>query len=130
MNTNPESKRFHQRSIVCASIILFLFFVLLIRLMYLQLIEHGFYATLSKRNVISIIPVKPDRGLIYDRNGVVLEKIIPLTKEEIQNFNHIVKQYYPYQTVPLKQQLTESEVDSFYVNQYRFPGVTVQSNMI
>src|SRR3990167_11298178 len=79
MNTpNPESKRFHKRSVTCASIILFLFFILFIRLCYLQLFEHSFYATLSKRNVISIIPVRPDRGIIYDRNGVVLAKNIPV----------------------------------------------------
>lgn len=153
---NQESQRFHKRSITCATIILIFFGILLIRLMYLQIIEHSFYATLSKRNVISIIPVKPKRGIIYDRNGVVLAKNIPvyslmvipgrvknmkatiqgltkivdLTPQEIQNFNHILKQYYPYQNVPLKQQLTEAEVDSFYVNQYRFPGVMVQANMI
>src|SRR3990167_10779435 len=77
-NTSPESKRFHKRSIVCATIILILFGILLVRLVYLQLIEYGFYATLSKRNVISIIPVRPDRGIIYDRNGVVLAKNIPV----------------------------------------------------
>lgn len=157
MNTaNPETKRFHKRSITCASIILFLFFILFIRLCYLQLFEHSFYATQSKRNFINIIPVRPDRGIIYDRNGVILaknlpvyslmiipghvknmketlrslQKIISLTPQEIQNFYHIVKQYYPYQPVPLKQQLTEAQVDSFYVNQYRFPGVTIQKNMI
>ncbi len=156
MNTNPEAKRFYKRSIICATIILIFFLILLIRLMYLQLFEHHFYATLSKRNVISIIPVKPNRGLIYDRNGVLLAKNIPvyslmiipgrvkdlkntinslvkviqLTPDEINNFYHIVKQYYPYQEVPLKQQLTEAQVDSFYVNQYRFPGVVVQANMI
>jgi len=156
MTTNAESKRFHKRSQICATGILSLFVILLLRLMYLQLIEYHFYATLSKRNVISTIPVKPDRGIIYDRNGVVLAKNIPvyslmvipgrvkdlkdtikalskiiqLTPEEIKNFDRIVKQYYPYQTVLLKQQLTEQEVDTFYVNQYRFPGVVVQTNMI
>ncbi|OGT41192.1 MAG: penicillin-binding protein 2 [Gammaproteobacteria bacterium RIFCSPHIGHO2_12_FULL_40_19] len=156
MNTNPESKRFHRRSMLCAAGVLFIFIVLFIRLLYLQLFEHHFYETLSKRNVISIVPVKPDRGLIYDRNGVLLAKNIPvyslmlipgrienlkdtvtnlskiiqLTPEEIEGFYHTVKQYYPYQAVPLKQQLTENEVDSFYINQYRFPGVAIQTNMI
>src|SRR3990167_1294223 len=78
MTANAESKRFHKRSMVCATCILVLFGILLLRLMYLQLIEYHFYATLSKRNVISIIPVKPDRGIIYDRNGVVLAKNIPV----------------------------------------------------
>lgn len=156
MNTNPESKRFHKRSILCATGVLILFGFLVVRLMYLQLIEHSFYATLSKRNVISIIPVRPSRGLIYDRNGILLaknipvyslmiipgrvkdmkttiaglQKIIPLTPDEIKNFYRIEKQYFPYQAVPVKQQLTEQEVDSFYVNQYHFPGVVIQTNTI
>ncbi|MCX7121260.1 MAG: penicillin-binding protein 2 [Gammaproteobacteria bacterium] len=156
MNTTPELKRFFKRSIVCATIILSLFFLLFLRLIFLQLFEHHFYATLSDRNVISIIPVKPDRGLIYDRNGVLLAKNIPvyslmvtparvkdlprtisalenllkLSPDEVKNFFHIVKQYYPYQSVPLKQSLDEAQVASFYVNQYRFPGVEVQTNMI
>ena len=155
-NTSQELKRFFKRSIVCTTIVLILFFILILRLIYLQIFEHSFYATLSNRNVISIVPVKPNRGLIYDRNGVLLAKNIPvyslmitparvkdlprtitalakllqLTPEEISNFYRIVKQYYPYQSVPLKQSLSENQVASFYVNQYRFPGVEVQTNMI
>ena len=156
MNTTPELKRFFKRSIVCASIILFFFLLLIIRLIYLQLFEHHFYATLSDRNVISIIPVKPERGLIYDRNGVLLakntpvyslmvipgrvhdlpktikalSKLLSLSSDEVDNFYRIKNQYYPYQSVPLKQSLSEEQVDSFYVNQYRFPGVIVQTNML
>ncbi|PIZ03724.1 MAG: penicillin-binding protein 2 [Gammaproteobacteria bacterium CG_4_10_14_0_8_um_filter_38_16] len=156
MNMNPESKRFLKRSILCAAGVLIFFLLLLSRLVYLQVIKNSFYATLSKRNVISIVPVQPNRGIIYDRNGVVLAKNIPvysltviparvknmkttikslrkivnLTPQDIQNFDRIVKQYYPYQSVPLKQQLTEEEVDQFYVNQYHFPGVSVQVNLI
>lgn len=155
-NTNAESKRFFRRSLLCAVGIFIFFLCIVVRLVYLQIIEHRFYATLSKRNVISIVPVQPNRGLIYDRNGVLLAKNVPvyslmivpgrvkdlketiagltpmmnLTPDDIKNFYHIMKQYYPYQAVPLKQQLTEEEADEFYVNQYRYPGVTVQTNMI
>lgn len=151
-----ESKRFHRRSLICAVGVLFCFLALFVRLIYLQVYKHHFYETLSNRNVISIIPVKPDRGLIYDRNGVLLAKNIPvyslmviparvphlketvndlakifqLTPDDIQTFYHLVKQYYPYQAVPLKQELTENEVATFYVNQYRFPGVSIQTNML
>lgn len=151
-----ESKRFLKRSMLCASGILIIFLIIFVRLIYLQLFEHQFYETLSKQNVISIVPVKPNRGLIYDRNGVVLAKNVPiyslmvipgrvknlkntvselttllhLKPEEIQNFYHMLKQYYPYQAVPLKQQLTENEAALFYVDQYRFPGVSIQTNML
>src|SRR3989338_6540420 len=78
MNNNPESKRFFRRSLLCAIGILLFFFILLIRLFYLQVIENKFYATLSNRNVINVIPVQPTRGLIFDRNGVLLAKNIPI----------------------------------------------------
>src|SRR3990167_4987663 len=77
-NTSQELKRFFKRSIVCMTIVLILFSILVVRLVYLQLFEHSFYATLSNRNVISIVPVNPNRGLIYDRNGVLLAKNIPV----------------------------------------------------
>src|SRR3990167_10097196 len=119
MNTTPESKRFFKRSLVCGVMILFLFSLVLLRLIYLQLFEHHFYETLSKQNVISVVSVKPNRGLIYDRNGVLLAQNIPvyslmiipgrvanaaktiseltpiahLTPDDIQAFNHSLKQF-------------------------------------
>ena len=156
MNTTPESKRFFKRSIACGAVILFLFLLLFIRLIYLQLVEHRLYETLSIQNVISVVPVKPNRGLIYDRHGVLLATNVPvyslmliparvkdisytlnqlkdvvgLTSDDIKTFKRIQKQYYPYQAIPVKQALTEQQVDSFYVKQYEFPGVSVQTNMV
>ena len=156
MQSNTEVSRFQRRSIVCAIIVFVLFLILILRLMYLQIIEHHFYETLSERNVINVIPVTPTRGVIYDRNGVVLaknlpvyslmittarvknvndtlealKKVVDLTPEEIKTFLRIRNQYYPYQAIPLKKALTEAEIDRFYIEQYRFPGVTAQTNMI
>ncbi|OGT51137.1 MAG: penicillin-binding protein 2 [Gammaproteobacteria bacterium RIFCSPHIGHO2_12_FULL_42_13] len=153
---NVTAKRFNKRLRVCALIVFFLFSLLCARLIYLQVVVHHFYATLSKRNIISVVPVKATRGIIYDRNGVVLaqnipvyslmltlgrvqdlketieglKKIVHLTDEDIHTFYRILRQYYPYQPVLLKQSLTEQEVARFYVDQYRYPGVTIQTNMI
>lgn len=155
-STKQESKRFSKRSMICALFVLIFFFVVLLRLGYLQLVEHHFYATLSKHNIISVIPVKPDRGFIYDRHHILLAKNVPIyslmvipgrainlkktiqqlmpimhfTPEELKTFYRSLKLYHRYQTVPLKETLTETQVDQFYVNQYRFPGVLVQTNMI
>src|SRR3990167_5134337 len=74
--------------------------------------------------------IKPACVKDLPRNITALAKLLQLTPEEISNFYRIVKQYYPYQSVPLKQSLSENQVASFYVNQYRFPGVEVQTNMI
>lgn len=155
-NKTPELNRFLRRSLICAAGVLFFFFILLLRLIYLQVFKHDFYDTLSDRNVINIVPIPANRGLIYDRNGVLLaknvpvyslmivpgrvrnlkdtikalQKIVKLSPDEVDAFYRNVKQAYPSQPVSLKQQLSESEAAQFYVNQYRFPGVSVQANMM
>src|SRR3990167_2646668 len=154
--SHNETKRFFWRSVWCAVGIGILFFLLFIRLCYLQLFKHHFYMTLSQKNVISVVPIQPSRGLIYDRYGVLLAKndpvyslmlipgrikniketiqsltpILNLTPEDIKNFYASMKQYYPYQPVPLKKQLTETEADQFYVSQYQFPGAVIQKNEV
>jgi len=114
------------------------------------------YSTLSQKNVLNIIPIAPNRGLIYDRNGVMLaqniavfslniipakvksikntlqalKKIIAIFPHDIKNFNRSLKQHHPFDPVPLKINLSEQELAKFYVNRYRFPGVVIQSKML
>lgn len=155
-NEHQEKQRFLKRSVVCIGGVFFLFVILCARLVYLQIIEHHFYQTLSNKNIISVIPISPIRGLIYDRNGVLLAKNMPvyrlmiipgrvkdldatllalkpivgLTDDDITQFKHKKTQFHRYQMVPLKDHLTETEVDQFYVNHYRFPGVIVQRSFM
>src|SRR5579863_9413214 len=67
-----------QRCIVAFIFMLTLIFLLIIRLAYLQISEHDIYTTLSKKNWLDIVPIEPTRGLIYDRNGVLLAENIPV----------------------------------------------------
>lgn len=153
---HQEKRRFIKRSLFCAGAILFLFLLLFARLIYLQIVEHHFYETLSKKNIISIIPITPERGLVYDRNGVLLAKNIPvyqlmlipgrvnhldntldalksvvgLTTDEIKHFHREMKHFHRYQMIPLKDHLSEAELDKFYVDRYRFPGVTIQKSLM
>ncbi|MCB1827701.1 MAG: penicillin-binding protein 2, partial [Coxiellaceae bacterium] len=69
-----ESRLFTRRCIAALTIILCFAIALLTRLMYLQIAEHKRYSTLSRKNVLEILPTDPNRGIIYDRNGVVLAK--------------------------------------------------------
>lgn len=155
-SSHQETMRFTKRALVCAAFVALLFICLLARLIYLQVIEHHFYATLSEKNIINIVPVKPTRGLIYDRNGILLAKNIPvyslmiipartqnlkatiktlshilnLTPENIDHFYKNLKHYRRFQAVPLKDSLSETELDQFYVNQYRLPGAVINTNMM
>ena len=78
-----ESRLFIRRSFIALIIVLSFASLLLLRLMYLQIIAHKMYSTLSRQNVVAILPIEPNRGLIYDRNGVTLAKNIPVFNLDI-----------------------------------------------
>lgn len=151
-----EIQLFSRRVIVC-TILIFLFAGLLIgRLIYLQVFQHEFFATLSEQNLMTVVPIEPNRGLIYDRNGVLLTKNVPsfnltlnpskiknipttianlqafidIAPRDIEMFQRRLKQSSPHQPIPLKMKLTEQEMARFYVNQYFFPGVNIETRMI
>ena len=151
-----ESRRFTRRSVATALVVLCFAGALFFRLAYLQIVDHKMYSTLSRHNLLYVMPIEPNRGLIYDRNGVLLaknlpefsldiipgkiknmsktiaalKKILPITDEDIKNFKHSLKRHRHFQEVPLMMNLSETEVAQFYVNSYRFPGVSVQSQML
>lgn len=145
-----------QRCIAAFFFMLGLIALLIIRLIYLQISEHDVYTTLSKKNWLDIVPIEPTRGLIYDRNGILLaenipvfsldilpykinnipqmlaeiSKIIPLSDTEIAQFHKELKQHRRFDEIPLKLRLTENEVARFYENQYRFPGALIKARLI
>ncbi|WP_087019404.1 penicillin-binding protein 2 [Thaumasiovibrio subtropicus] len=150
-----ESALFFRRALVSFAGILVLVSLLLVNLYNIQVSEYEDYATRSNDNRIKFVPVAPNRGLIYDRNGVVLaenlpvfslditpeqspnldetiaslSELIPITEAEITRFERERRRTRRFNAVPLKNQLTEDEVALFYVNQHRFPGVEVRAHL-
>lgn len=155
-NHFKEAGIFRNRCITALIFVFILTTILIARLAYLQIKSHHFYSTLSRHNLLNTIPLPPNRGLIYDRNGVLLAKNIPtyslalmptgiknikskierlskiinISPEEIKQFYKIYRQYRPYQPVPLKFKLSDEELARFYVDQFRFSGVVVQTRMM
>jgi penicillin-binding protein 2 len=149
-------RHFRRRLLGIVIFMVVLILLLLIRLFYLQVAQHKYYTTLSRNNSISLVPIAPTRGLIYDRNGVLLAKNMPVynlnivpdetpdianTIKELQQFIQIspedvdlfykeLKQKHAYEQVPLKIKLTPTEVAQFAVNRYRFPGVDIKTAMV
>ena len=149
-------RSFRHRLIAIAIFILLLMVILITRLFYLQIIERHYYSTLAHNNSITLVPIAPVRGLIYDRNGIILadnipayslniipdrvdnlkktiknlQKIISITPEDLQLFYRELKRKHSYDEVPLKIKLTAAEVAHFAVNQYRFPGVHVKAGLM
>ena len=155
-NHRQESRLFSQRLFGLSLMIALFSSILIIRLAYLQLVQHHAYMTLSKQNLLDLIPIEPKRGLIYDRNGVLLAEnkpvynleVVPgntthlkttlhaltqllhLTPEELTKFHRLLKQHRRFSSIPLREKLVEQDIATFYVNQHHFNGVSIKTRMI
>ena len=138
-NHISETDLFRNRLLAAAAAIVFFAVILLGRLVYLQLFEHQLYSTLSRQNLLSVIPIEPNRGLIYDRNGVVLAKNIPsytleiipskidnldevftklknfvgLTDDDIAEYKRVRNQYRNFEPIPLMFKSIGVEIKNF-----------------
>jgi penicillin-binding protein 2 len=90
--------------------------------------RHG--QILARNKPVFSLAITPNQVPNLTHTLDELQKTLHLTSQEIQEFYSHVKQYRPYQSVPLRLQLNESEIARFYVNQYKFEGVSIQSRMI
>lgn len=148
-----ESSLFFRRAVFSFVGIFALIGVLIANLYHIQVREFEDYQTRSNDNRIKIVPVSPNRGMIYDRNGVLLaenrpvyslevvtekvpdlddtfgrlKSLLGITEEEIERFDKERRRTRRFNSVPLRNQLTEKEVALFSVNQHRFPGVEVKA---
>ena len=150
-----ETHLFQQRLLITAIITIILVFVLLARLFFLQVINHDHYTTLSEENRLDILPIAPIRGLIYDRNGVLLaqnlpsftlqivpehsqnleqtitelQKLIPITDDDIEQFKGLLKSKRRFEGIPLRYRLNDIERAKIAVNQDRLPGVNIEAQL-
>ncbi len=149
-----EQRLFRVRVLVAASAVTLLLLLLLLHLAELQITEHSHYTTLSRDNRFKLEPLPPTRGLIYDRNGVILAENLPthsleITPEQVENldqtlsglgeileiresdqqrFQKLLKQRRRFESIPIRTRLNEGEVARFSVNQHRFPGVSLRAD--
>ncbi len=150
-----ESTLFRSRVLVAGLGIALLTLALCVRLVYLQFVSHEHYQNLSHNNRVNILPLAPTRGLIFDRNGVVLaqnapayslevvpeavadmdsllkelREIVAVSELDERRFRKALRRKKAFQGVPLRFLLNEWEVASFAVNRHRFPGVDIQARL-
>src|SRR3990167_193560 len=155
-NPAQEIQLITRRSLVACVVMGILLLSLIFRLGYLQIYKHPLYTTLSKKNWLDLVPLEPTRGLIYDRNGILLaenipifsldiipykvknlpqtladiSKIIPLSDTDLAQFQKALKQHRRFDEIPLKFHLSEVDVARFSENQYRFPGIFVKARLL
>lgn len=155
-NISHEVQLTARRSWIALLIMIILALLLVGRLAYLQIYKNLLYTTLSIHNAMDVVPLEPTRGLIYDRNGVLLadnipvfsldvipdkahniskmlpeiSKLITLSDSDLAIFHKQLRQHRRFEEIPLKLRLTETEVTRFAENQHRFPGFIIKGRLI
>ena len=151
-----ESRIFGSRTIIAVCLVMVLLGLILMRYYALQITAYEVYRTQSERNRVQLQPLPPKRGLIYDRNGVLLadnrpsyvlsvvrervgdldvalselQTLLPVSERDLENFHKKVNRSRPYEPVPLRFRLTENERALLAVNRFRLPGVVVEARLL
>jgi len=152
-----EQRIFSVRLVVAVFLVLLLTLILISRMIWLQVIQHSRYTTLSDKNRVQVIAVSPPRGLITDRDGVILAEnrpdfsleivieqatdldaliedlgtMVALDDSDLERF-HKRRQTArrPWEPIPMRARLTEEEIARLAVNQHRLPGIRISANPI
>jgi penicillin-binding protein 2 len=155
-NIQMDLNRFRSRVVVVTFAILIAFGMLCSRLFYLQVIRYSEFNAAAESNRTAIVPIVPNRGVIMDRNGVVLatnysaytleitpSKVVAPIEEVIEQLSGIIdiqardKRRFKKQvdesksidSVPIRNRLTDEEVARFAAQRYRFPGVEIRARL-
>lgn len=150
-NAPLETQQFRLRAFAGFVGVMLLLSVLAARYAWLQVVRHEEYQARSDANRVKLRPIVPARGLIFDRQGVLLAdnvpayrlevvpeqvsnmqstlrglaEVIPLSEEELARFEESRRALRRFAAIPLKLRLSEADVAAFAVNRHRFPGVDV-----
>jgi penicillin-binding protein 2 len=150
-----EQQIFEQRAIIAGVLIVMLTGALIARLGWLQISRNDYFTELSQGNRVRIEPLPAARGIIYDRNGVILAENRPayqleLVREEVPDLEatlqglvgigliapdeleatrRAIRSRRPFDSVPIRLRLTEEEIARFAVRRFEFPGVDIKTRL-
>lgn len=154
-NVQAELSRFRLRVLVASIVVVGCFGLVAARLVYLQVTRHEDLLAQAENNRTAIVPIVPNRGLILDRNGVVLAtnysaytlevtpskvanleqtiddlaKVIDITPRDRKRFKKLREEARSFESLPLRSRLTDEEVARFGAQRYRFPGVDIKARL-
>ncbi|MBQ0796115.1 penicillin-binding protein 2 [Zhongshania sp.] len=155
-NTFYERRVYRHRVTLSILILMTMTMVLVWRYSQLQIADYAIYKTQSDRNRIQLLPIAPKRGLIFDRNGLLLaenipsytltvvkerlesldetlaiiNEIIPLSEDDIEQFRKRLSRRRPYEAVPLKFRVSDEDIAKLAVNRHRVPGVEIDAQLV
>ncbi len=154
-NVEADLSRFRARVLVASLVVLCAFALLAARLVYLQVYRHADLNEQAESNRTAIVPIVPNRGLILDRNGVVLatnysaytleitpskvenleetiaalEKVVDIQLRDKRRFKRLREESKNFESLPIRTRLTDEEVARFAAQRFRFPGVDIKARL-
>ena len=154
-NVEVDLARFRARIFVISLVVLVCFLLLISRLLYLQIWRHDDLRAQAENNRTSIVPIVPNRGLILDRNGIVLasnysaytleitpsksgpleevlddlSSVLDITARDRRRFKKLLEESRSFESLPIRTRLTDTEVARFTAQRFRFPGVEIKARL-
>src|SRR5690606_25939709 len=154
-NVAADLARFKRRVVVIGLVVLFAFGLIGARLFYLQVVRHADLAEQAESNRTAIVPVVPNRGLILDRNGIVLAsnysaytleitpskvgdveetidsltQVLEISPRDRRRFKRLRDDSRSFDSIPIRTRLSDEEVARFAAQRYRFPGVEIKARL-
>ena len=155
MQKNQLKFIFEKRLKALSLFILLMIFIVIIKFFYIQIIQHNYFEKKSNNNSVKVVPIPPARGIIFDRNKRILaenkithnleidpskkidiEKIanelnpfVPITKNNLAQYQRIIKNNYFSSTIPIKTDLTKQELARFLTNKYLFNNISLKTRL-
>ncbi len=146
---------FRRRLAVAVGFVLLCFVLLFARFFWLQGIQSSYYQTRAEENRIALLPIVPNRGLIVDKNGEVLAnnysaytleitpnkvanleatidelaKVVSIEAKDRKRFKRLMEESKNFDTLAIRNRLTDEEVARFIGQRYRFPGVEIKARL-
>jgi penicillin-binding protein 2 len=154
-NVEADLSRFRVRVAAASLLVVFCFSLVVSRLAYLQVVRHQDLLEQAESNRTAVVPVVPNRGLILDRNGVVLatnysaytleitpsrvgdlektidelSQLVEITPRDRRRFKRLRDEGKSFESLPLRNRLSDEEVARFAAQRYRFPGVEIKARL-
>jgi len=155
-NVELEIGRFRLRVAAAALFTVLCFGLLFSRFLWLQWYKHEQYSAKAEDNRISVAPIEPNRGIIMDRNGVVmarnysaytleitpskltdtldntieaLSKLVDIQPRDRRRLKRLMEESRSFESLPIRSQLSDEEVARFSAQRFRFPGVDVRARL-
>jgi penicillin-binding protein 2 len=154
-NVEVDLARFRARIFVISLAVLLCFGLLIARLVYLQIWRHDDLRAQAENNRTSTVSIVPNRGLILDRNGIVLasnysaytleitpsksgplnevidelSQVLDITPRDRRRFKKLLDESRGFESLPIRTRLSDTEVARFAAQRYRFPGVDIKARL-